>query len=220
MEKYLRLNLSAATRLQILRTLASARNKPSWRDARSVTFSTLEPFFSDGINDAGGVRGRVPVLVSFEHPDYYGWRMTFADEVEHSAVDHTGWFTDEDCTRTLRGLVIRLPRGRFLAGYYSNDNGEYVIFREVFDSIRDAAQYGDKQAERLADDERDHNRRFHEAHDMQSRLDDIRERLAELQVLIESGRFEDDRYEREAARLTDEAANITDKLNDEYSDVL
>lgn len=227
MENYLRLDRPAIVRLAMLRNLADEMNsrphranadKVNWRDVRRETFATFEPFFAEGRNNAGGVRGDVPVIIAFNNPDSYGWRMQYADEVEHSAINHQGWFQDESCSRaTIRGLVIRLPRGRFLAGYVNNDNGEYVIFRELFARDRDAAQYGDKQAERVADDEREYSRRFAEATDMRERLEQIKGRLAELQVLIDFSSFE--YVSREAARLTEEAAGITDKLNDEYSDI-
>lgn len=221
MEKYLRLNIPAAARLQTLRLNATATNKPSWREARTVTFRTLEPFFAHGRDNVGGVRGEVDVYSTFTNPEYAGWRIVHADEVEHSGVDHTGWFQDDEQMHgTIRGFVVRLGGGRFLPGYVNNDNGEWVVYPESFQCIKLAACYADRLAQDLAQTECANNQRYDEAARMQARIDVIKRRLSELQVLIDSRQFDGAGYESEAERITDEAARLTDKLNDEYSDVL
>lgn len=87
-------------------------------------------------------------------------RWKWADEVEDSPVGHTGWHSDDDgAGDTIRGLVLRLPRGRgFLAGWSMGAGMSADVSRTIYESERDAARAADSRAERTAEDEREYQR--------------------------------------------------------------
>lgn len=98
----------------------------------------------------------------------------FADEMTDSPIDHTGWHTMangetfKDGTGLARGIVARLPHGRFIAGYWWGDNGERVYFPEVHTCPRDAARAADSHAETFADSAREDSERFNRMQDAES----------------------------------------------------
>ena len=87
-----------------------------------------------------------------------GLRYTYADEVSGSGIRHSGWFTDRDgMGETIRGIVLRLPRGRgFLAGWTMGEGmASSVDYSPVFDNETDAALCADSMAENAAERERE-----------------------------------------------------------------
>lgn len=88
-----------------------------------------------------------------------GLRWEWCDEIEDSPVDHKGWFSDPDesSSETIRGFVMRLPRGRgFLAGHAMGEGMLATLSRTVHDSEREAARAADRMAESAAEAERDY----------------------------------------------------------------
>lgn len=83
-----------------------------------------------------------------------GWR--WADEVDNSIM-HTGWFTDDYCSGDkIRGIVISLPHGRFLAGWSMGEGMASNFDGEIYDDAKEAAQAADSLAENAAESEREY----------------------------------------------------------------
>lgn len=90
-------------------------------------------------------------------------RTRYADEI--ASMRHTGWFTDECESGTLRGVVVQIPahngESRYLAGYEESDNGGLVIERDtVWTDETGAAHRADQLAERGAEESREHDRAY------------------------------------------------------------
>lgn len=121
---------------------------------------------SHGFNPGPRKGESLPVISSFDITSLPVRDVRFADEVDPRAVDHQGWFADSKGygdRGVIRGIVARLPHGRFLSGYHWSDNGEYVLFigkGQVFDDESSAARYADHEAERYADLCREDDERF------------------------------------------------------------
>lgn len=149
---YPSLAVGASRRLALFRKEAA---RPGWARPltwRDVRFATLESH--TGFDE--GREGRRSIWYS--HNSALP-RERFADEC-NGGPDHEGWFTDEDCNEKARGIVARLPHGRFVAGYYWSSSGERVYFPDVFGNERDAARAADRHAERFADSAREDSERF------------------------------------------------------------
>jgi hypothetical protein len=109
-----------------------------------------------------------------------GMRLVgFADMVaSRRAIDHTGWFTDDDQSGDLyRGVVYQLPaarhgakpecswsdsdgeRNRYAYGYADpNNDGAALLCFDLVADRKDAARFADQLAERRAESERDYQR--------------------------------------------------------------
>lgn len=87
-------------------------------------------------------------------------RWKWADEIEDSPIDHRGWYSEDDgAGDTIRGLVLRLPRGRgFLAGWSMGKGMSADIGRKIHQSEREAAGAADRAADRVAEAEREYQR--------------------------------------------------------------
>ena len=86
-------------------------------------------------------------------------RVSFADE--RVSLRHTGWFLDPCQNEKARGVVVRLPRGRFLAGF-EDSRGHWQCTGQLFDSAEDAAHDADEQARIYAEAEFEYNEAWHE----------------------------------------------------------
>ena len=84
-------------------------------------------------------------------------RWEWADDVEGAHISHSGWWTDEygDGER-IRGIVVLLPHGRYMAGWSMGKGMASTIEPGVFDDIVDAARVADSIAENAADNEREY----------------------------------------------------------------
>jgi len=82
----------------------------------------------------------------------------FSDQIEDSGVKHQGWFADvEFQDEVYRGVVYRLPRGRFLYGYADPCNPDCGFFSNEFaETVEDAARWADSMAEHAAEVEREY----------------------------------------------------------------
>jgi len=163
---YLTLAAGAAARLAYLKRAAGSQD---WRAARhwgyhnaAAAYCTLDR----------GAQDDEPVYYTHCGPE---WPERFADEI--IGLHHTGWYTDGEFAReTARGIVARLPHGRWLAGYLWSGNGERVYWPIVHDSERDAAHAADEHARVMAERESAYQG-WQAAHRLQ---DDIADELQEL----------------------------------------
>ena len=185
----------------------------TWREARKETFLTLAPELSQGFNGHG--RARRPVWTTFKENVFRDER--YADEVD-GGPDHRGWYADVDCSRKIRGIVARLTHGRFIAGYYSDDNGERVYFGKVYDDEKEAARAADQEAEQEAEAERDYDERWIEAQALADKIEQSETRVRELYALRNHHAFK--------ATARDELRNVCaiirerrDELRDDYPDI-
>ena len=84
-------------------------------------------------------------------------RWQWADDVEGAHISHSGWFTDDyGDSEKIRGIVILLPHGRYMAGWSMGTGMASTIEPGVFDDIVDAARVADSIAENAADREREY----------------------------------------------------------------
>ena len=84
-------------------------------------------------------------------------RWQWADDVEGAHISHSGWFTDDYGTGDkIRGIVILLPHGRYMAGWSMGKGMASTIEPGVFDDIDDAARMADEHARVAADNEREY----------------------------------------------------------------
>jgi len=92
-----------------------------------------------------------------------GLRWEWCDEVSGAQIRHHGWFSDELQDQTIRGFVMRLPRGRgFIAGWSMGEGMASNLDYTVWDNEVDAARYADRMAERAAEDQREYEARENE----------------------------------------------------------
>jgi len=83
-------------------------------------------------------------------------RWRWCDDVV-SSIRHTGWFIDDFGTgEKIRGIVVSLPHGRFLAGWSMGEGMASTVDSCVYDSAEDAAFAADSMAEYAADNEREY----------------------------------------------------------------
>ena len=170
MENYLNLKIGAKNRLAALKASAANGkwvNPMTWRNVRFATFkSSCE--LSRGLNN------KRPVYYSFSQVFE---RQKFADEILQSG--NRGYYSDIDCDSTIRGIVVKLPHGKFIAGYYWSDNGEYVYYPEIETDENDAARSADHYAEQYAELCREDSERFDAAQKLQFDISDSIKRLRE-----------------------------------------
>jgi hypothetical protein len=115
----------------------------------------------------------------------------YADEIEYSTVNHSGWFTDDMQDGKLRGLVMQLPAKNGTPRYYpaieSSDWDTVTAWPlENHDRARDAASSADREAEIAAEKERE----YYEKDQAEQRVIEARELIREtkrelLQLLRE-----------------------------------
>ena len=83
-------------------------------------------------------------------------RWDWCDEISGARIRHTGWWTDEYCDSKIRGIVVRLPHGRFMAGWSMGEGMASSLDPDVYDDIIDAARAADSIAETAAEREREY----------------------------------------------------------------
>lgn len=85
-----------------------------------------------------------------------GSRWQWADQVDER-IRHTGWWCDDDGDGwKLRGLVIALSHGRWLAGWSMGEGLASFVEARVVWNPREAARLADRLAELAAEEEREH----------------------------------------------------------------
>lgn len=174
--KHLDLSIGARARLATLRAASPA----DWRAARKYglgAWARAAGELSHGHN------GNVPVWYAHTGPQFRGEQ--FADECRDAprhVRGNRGWYVDDGCSDVMRGMVARLPHGRFMVAYYSSGNGERVYLPEVHDCERDAAISADEEARVVAEHEREYHARWCAAEDLRDTIENdcarVRECLA------------------------------------------
>lgn len=129
----------------------------SWRDIRGTNYKSVSAYcgaLSQGFD--GTDKYKTPIWYSHTGEQFRDER--FCDDV--ARIGHTGWFTDTFRDEKARGIVARIPHGRFIAGYHWSSNGERVYSPEVYDDETEAARAADSHAESFAEAAREDNERF------------------------------------------------------------
>lgn len=87
-----------------------------------------------------------------------GLRFDYCDEVQGARIRHDGWYCDDDCHDVIRGIVLRLPRGRgFLSGWTMGQGmASTVDYSPIHDNAIDAAYAADESARIVAKNEREY----------------------------------------------------------------
>jgi hypothetical protein len=161
-----------------------------------------------------GAKGRGFYLTS---SDALGLRWQWADECEGARIRHTGWFCDDDQCEKIRGIVMRLPRGRgFLAGWSMGEGmASTVDYSPIFDNAADAAACADSMAENAADNEREYQARESARVEARELAElDVKEKTRELEqsfALRHRSKFGGfDRVREAIAELREARENLAD----------
>lgn len=226
--QYLNLNLrgGALARLTYLRGCAAYTNAPDvnlppsrrfadWRAARVNTFRNVSPALCAGYNtEFAGTpyEERRHIWSNFSGPQFRGEAKIH--EVSELHISHNGWFANADDSATVCGIVARLPHNRWMAGYYSNDNGERVYLAQVFKDLTDAANAADDEAERVAEDEKEYSEMWRAARNL---ADDIEALESDIKELIPMRHHA--RARRELCRAIESVREKRDTLKSDYSSV-
>lgn len=221
MSDYLTLAIGAPRRLAILKRAADKLNaghnqrkatgnpEPyTWRDMRHCGFHNARAArceLSPGRQD-----GR-PIW--YAHTGQQFPRERYADEI--TRLNYSGWYTDCDGCETARGLVVALPRGRFLAGYHWSDNGERVYFSDIYDCEDDAARAADSEAELFAEKCRDDDYQYQQARKLEDEIEDNFSRLRECLALRNRDCFA--HLRNEARELIASIKEARETLRTEYA---
>jgi hypothetical protein len=225
--------ITSATRLRRLREFAAAEvakhgetyanpNCPTpktWREARRYGFGNWRAAFCAGLNPGfnSHSQGNEPVWYCHVGACFRGEQ--FADECEdapRSVQNNKGWFSDNDCGETVRGIVSRLTHGRFIAGYYWSSNGERVYFQDVYESEREACMAADSAAEHYADICREDDAQFQAARKLETDIEESFQRLRECLALRHRACME---YVRDEARdLIEKIRKARESLKTDYAE--
>ena len=166
-----------------------------------VSIATLRKH-SSGTIDAGKNAGE-PVFYWFGDNLPYSWADDFED-----GSSHTGWFTNDgttckDGSGLARGIVVKLPPcpgfkdGRYLAGYWWGDTGEFVIWPELFTDVVEAARMADEHARVFADSAREDSARYEAMRDAEDTAEEKR-KVARLAIMARNVSKEHREMAREA----------------------
>ena len=210
MNDYLNLKIGAARRLGFLRN-AAKRNNEKFPSGNAATWRTVRYATLTHPGDlAQGMNGGAPIW-------YAHSGAAFRREV-YARKCGAGWYTDVDRTMKARGIVVRLPHEKFIAGYEWSANGERVYFPEIFDSETEAAHRADSHAESFADDCLEHDAKYHEAQELEYRCQKLADNLAEKLALRNNPRFPGARAS--ALELLTELRETRERLQSEFPDYI
>ena len=85
-----------------------------------------------------------------------GRRWKWADEMDSVNIRHSGWFVDDYQGQTIRGIVILLPHGRYLAGWAMGELMAASVDAKVYRCPVEAACAADEEARCAAEREREY----------------------------------------------------------------
>lgn len=68
----------------------------------------------------------------------------------------TEWYCDEFGDQTMRGIILRLPHGRFLAGYSMGEGMSSAVSATVYTDEGEARAAADEEARCVAESEREY----------------------------------------------------------------
>lgn len=173
--------VSSRRRLADLKARA-AKDGSTWQSQRRYGFGAWRAAYGDLDTGRDGDRA-----IWYTHIGPYFRDEQFADELLD--LRHRGWLTNaegetyKDGSGVARGIVARLPHGRFLVGYWWGDNNERVYYPELYNDTDEAARAADRYAERFAEVVREHDQRWHEARQCEEAEESAVRRLRECLAL-------------------------------------
>jgi hypothetical protein len=85
-----------------------------------------------------------------------GSRWKWADDVAPCNIRHKGWYCDEYQDQTIRGIVILLPHGRYLAGWSMGEGMASAVDSTLYTDAVEAAHAADEEARIAAEREREY----------------------------------------------------------------
>jgi hypothetical protein len=127
---------------------------------RKERYPSSNPFYFGSWQDHYLGTDRAYYMDSFPE----GWRnLGNVGKIPDRPVNHTGWFTDDDCGESIYGVVLQLPtrHGKpfYIPGIAWTGNDGVSCYPLVnYDNIRECARAADQIAEREAEEERDYQR--------------------------------------------------------------
>lgn len=207
-----------AARLAMFRALAASYPNNDWRTARAYMHALESAPLSPGFNtrNAGTkYETRTPIMYGFCGPQFR--KEEYADKRDDVRTDHSGWYTDADCSATLRTFVFNLPGGRFGGGYADSDTGHRVYLLDVFDDAQDAYSNADSEAEYQAEESKEYSERWDAAHELRDDIDDLMKAARRLYVLRNAG--VDDDVRAELSDTIDAIRTKRDTLANDYNDI-
>lgn len=221
--RYFDLTKPAPARLAMLRAAFAGHAKKyphcpeharpkSWRDIRGAAFKNLSAYcgaLSQGFK--GTDNYKTPIWYSHAGEQFRNER--FCDDV--ARIGHTGWFTDTFHDEKARGIVARLPHGRFIAGYHWSSNDERVYFPEVYDDETEAARAADSHAEAFAESAREDSERFNAMCDAEWEIEE-KERAFKLAFMARHVSAEHAELAREALEELRSARDVLASAAAEY----
>lgn len=187
----------------------------TWRDVRGWTLKNYSGAFVNGLNAGFNGEGmhRAPIWYTHEGPQFRDER--YSDEV-NSHIRYKGHYSDNEGHDVYRGIVARLPHGRFLAGYEWSANDERVYFATVYDDEHEAAEQADESARIMAEHEREWDERRNRAQSLSDDVADSEKRLLECLALRNRPCMG---YARdEAKRMVAAIRKMRDELATDYAD--
>jgi len=215
--------VNSRMRLAVLRSVAEEINerKPgacrTWFDVRERGFGSVKSPLSQGFNTEN--RGtpyekRRPVWSTFCGAQFRGEKKIH--DIDEANIRHSGWYADADCHATVCGIVARLTRGRWMAGYYNSDNCERVYLARVFDDLADAVSEADNEARRVAEKEKEYSERWQAAQALNEKCEEAEKRLRAYL----SARNDKRTSARELAEMEIESLrSMRDELANDYADI-
>jgi hypothetical protein len=230
--QYLQLNKGGAlARMCILKNAAAYTTAPDvrlppsrqiadWRAAREYGFNNWAEAYSvlsQGFNDSDCGPAGPKKAIWYCHTGEQFRDERNADEISGAGVNHHGWYSDADCSRTIYGIVGRLTHGRFIAGYANSDTSERVYLAEVYTDEKQAARAADHEAQRTAEDEKEYDESYQAASQLRDDMEQKLVRVRELIVMRNLCGFE---YVRDELRNELQAVrDMRAKLKNDYSDI-
>lgn len=169
------LSIGARARLAIFKREAANGKwaRPmTWRDVRFATLCS-----ASGLDQ--GFNSNEPIWYTHDGEQFR--RESRIDEMRDR--NFGGWYSDPDGNETAYGIIVALPHGRYLAGYYWDSNGERVYFGDIHDSERDACYAANEHARVFAETERDYRYRERDAYNLRQQIEDSMQRLRECIAL-------------------------------------
>lgn len=129
------------------------------RAKRSPYYFTPEPLITDRCSMPGATGGYLSADGNeISEGAFVRLRVQSAQDIEPRRIQHSGWFTDDDGSQTIYGIVATLPRSRgFLAGWTMGPQMITQLDRtNVHYDLESAAYDADDMARRAAEDEREY----------------------------------------------------------------
>jgi hypothetical protein len=212
---YLDLRIGARMRLAHLRGIATQVNtraapskQQTWRDARRYGFGNWRAAYcalSQGFNGDG--KNKIAIWYSHVGPEFRAERYAYeCREASRSVRNNRGYFTREDYSALMRGIVGNLSHGRYISGYEDSDNGERVYFPSVHASEGEAADMADEHARIAGESAMEWDIRFNAAQALEGEIEEAQSRLCECFALRHKPKFAHLR-----AELLDLVQTIRDK---------